>query len=176
MHLTKRSTTHNCKQSTLTFSSEFQKSTSMDTLPRCESTFHHSMVDRHSFLSGLPFFDSNRRLPIVVCRLKKTNFRFPFLFAANKKKFAISEENKVPFSISICSKQKKFAISVFRWQQTNGSCRFPFAVGGDMKINMNMKIGMDMNEVIKKDMDDDVETWTWTWTWNHGQEPAMGKG
>ncbi len=41
----------------------------------------------------------------VYCLLtKKTNFRFPFPFEANK---------------------RKFALSVYRLQQTNRSCRFP---------------------------------------------------
>jgi hypothetical protein len=47
--------------------------------------------------------ESNRRLPFIVCRPKKTYFRFPFPFAANN---------------------RKFEISVFHLQQTNGSRLF----------------------------------------------------
>jgi hypothetical protein len=43
----------------------------------------------------------------IVCRSWKTNFHFPFPLAANK---------------------QNFAVSVFRLQQTNGSCRFPLVL------------------------------------------------
>jgi hypothetical protein len=36
-----------------------------------------------------------------------------------------TKEGKRPFSVSICSKQRKFTGSAFRLQKTNGSCRFP---------------------------------------------------
>jgi hypothetical protein len=43
----------------------------------------------------------------IVCRPWKKNLYFPFPLAANK---------------------QKFAVSVFRLQQTNGSCRFPLVL------------------------------------------------
>ncbi len=49
------------------------------------------------------FWNSHRQLPVFVCQLRKINFRFPFPFAANR---------------------RKFAISILRLQQTNGNCRF----------------------------------------------------
>jgi hypothetical protein len=48
-------------------------------------------------------WNSNRRLMFIVCRRRKTNFSFPFPFAAIK---------------------RKFAVSVFHLQQTNGNCCF----------------------------------------------------
>jgi hypothetical protein len=42
---------------------------------------------------------TKRQLPFIVCRPTKTNFRLPFLFAANKRKFAVS----------VCSKQMEVA-------------------------------------------------------------------
>jgi hypothetical protein len=44
-----------------------------------------------------------------------------------------TKEYKLLFSVSVCSEQTEFAVSVFRWQKTNGSCRFllvPFSVCG----------------------------------------------
>jgi hypothetical protein len=38
-----------------------------------------------------------------------------------------NQENKLPFSVSICSKQTEVFCFHFHLQQTNGSCRFPFA-------------------------------------------------
>ncbi len=58
-------------------------------------------VDRHVC------WNSNRRLPFIVCQLRKTIFRFPFTFAANK----------LPLSISVQSKQMEVAVfisSIFR--------------------------------------------------------------
>jgi hypothetical protein len=60
----------------------------------------------------------------------KTNFRFPFPFAVNRRKFAVS--------VSVCSKQTEVCRFLFRLQQielcnscfclqqTNGVCRFRF--------------------------------------------------
>jgi hypothetical protein len=35
-----------------------------------------------------------------------------------------TKENKLPFSISVCSKQTEVGRFRFRLQETNGSCRF----------------------------------------------------
>ncbi len=73
----------------------------------------------------------------------KINFRFPFPFAANK---------------------RNFAVSVFRLQQTNENCRFPFAEcrkhgDGDME-----------NEVMETRRHRYMETWRHRdiETWRHG--------
>jgi hypothetical protein len=39
---------------------------------------------------GHVWWNSKRRLPLIVCRPRKTNVRFPFPFAANKREFAVS--------------------------------------------------------------------------------------
>jgi hypothetical protein len=59
--------------------------------------------------------NSNYRLPLIICRPRKISVRFPFAYVANK---------------------QEFAISVFRLQKTNGSCRFPlvpFSICGIME-------------------------------------------
>jgi hypothetical protein len=57
--------------------------------------------------------------PFIVCRPRKTNVCFPYPFAANK---------------------EKFAISVLRLQKTNRSCRLPFSVCGiPERGDMDMK-------------------------------------
>jgi hypothetical protein len=89
-----------------------------------------------------------------------------------------TKENKLQFTVSVCSKQMEVFRSVFRLQQTNGSCHFPLVpfsartytihkhviyVEMYMKIDMNMKMDMDMDENLDEDME------TWTRTLNHGQ-------
>ncbi len=71
------------------------------------------------------------------------------------------KENKLPFFVSVCSRQQKltfYVSSVFSLQKV------------DMKIYMNMKIYMDMNknEAIDMNMDMDKDMETWTRTWKHG--------
>jgi hypothetical protein len=61
-------------------------------------------------IDGHVCWHSNRRLP---CQPWKTNYCFPFSFAANKRKF----------SVLVCRKQTE--VFCFSLQQTNGSCRFP---------------------------------------------------
>jgi hypothetical protein len=42
-----------------------------------------------------------------------------------------TKENNLPFSVSACSKKRKFAVSVFHLQQTNRNCDFtsvPFSI------------------------------------------------
>ncbi len=41
-------------------------------------------------IDGHVCWSSNHQLLLIVCRPRKTKFRFPFLFAANKRKFVIS--------------------------------------------------------------------------------------
>ncbi len=57
----------------------------------------------YAFLDGHVCWNSSRRLPFIVCQPRNTNFRFPSQCAANK---------------------RKFVVSAFRLQQTNGNCRF----------------------------------------------------
>jgi hypothetical protein len=52
-------------------------------------------------------------MPIIVCRPRKTNFRFVFPFAANKWKFAVS--------IFCLQKTKETAVSC--------SCMYPAELG-----------------------------------------------
>jgi hypothetical protein len=79
------------------------------------------------------------------------------------------KENKLPFSVSVFSNKWKFAIIIFRFQQTDGSCYFPlvpFSICGFQKRGD----GDIENE--------DMETWghgdkgTWIHrdkeTWRHG--------
>ncbi len=56
-------------------------------------------------INGLVCWNSNNRLPFIICRPRKTNFYFLFLFAANKQNFAVTvfifavNKQKLPFSI-----------------------------------------------------------------------------
>jgi hypothetical protein len=83
-----------------------------------------------------------QQLSITVYRLlpRKINFRFTFPFAANK---------------------RKFSVSVFRLQETNGSCLFPvleFRKHGDMNTWRHGYEGMEMK------------------TWRHGDMETRGQG
>ncbi len=61
-----------------------------------------------------------------------------------------SKVNKLPISISICSKKRKFAVFNFGFQQTNGSCRFPVVLFSFTEFRKH------------RDMDMEI------WTWRHG--------
>jgi hypothetical protein len=63
----------------------------------------------------------------------------------------LTKENKLPFPFA--AHKRKFAVSVFRLQQTNERCRFLFAVLStgidtfgtvDVHVHINLKIDMDM--------------------------------
>ncbi len=63
-------------------------------------------------IDGHVCWNSNRQLQFTICRprkIEKTNVHFPFPFAANK---------------------RKFAVSIFCLKQTNESCRFLLGVHG----------------------------------------------
>jgi hypothetical protein len=106
-----------------------------------------------------------------------------------------TKENELLFLFA--ANKRKFAVSVFRLRQTNGSCCFPFVLflctefrkHGDMDRetwDMETKTWkhgeLDMRQWRQWHMDTgtwtcrhkhgymDVETWTWicTWTWRHG--------
>jgi hypothetical protein len=75
------------------------------------------------------------RLPFIVCLPRTTNVRFLFPFAAKK---------------------RKFAVSIFRFQKTNGGSRcplIPFSVCG-----LRKRGGMDKETRRRGDME----------TWRHG--------
>ncbi len=92
---------------------------------------------------------SNRQLPLIICRPRKTNFRFPFLFAANKRSFVVSisiylylysavkqkTENQKPrlflnpFTICSACKQR-FVVFPFVDKETNRSYLFANGVNG----------------------------------------------
>jgi hypothetical protein len=83
----------------------------------------------------------------------KTNFHFPFPFAANS---------------------RKFSVSVFHLRQTNGSCHFHGDMAtqrlGDMETWRWKHGNMETQR-----RHEDMETWTWRhgmhiWTWKHGTE------
>ncbi len=65
-------------------------------------TGHRSDNLKPSAIDRNDCWHSNRRLPFIVCQLRKTNFSFPFLFAANKRKIAVS--------VTVCRKQTKVAV------------------------------------------------------------------
>jgi hypothetical protein len=70
-------------------------------------------------LDGHVCWHSKRRLPSIVCRPRKTNFRFPLLFAANKRKFSVT--------ISVCSKRKmSFSVSSIFHIYIYTEYRFPY--------------------------------------------------
>ncbi len=56
-------------------------------------------------IDGHVCWNSNRRLPSIVCRPRQTNFRFPFPLAADKRKLAVSvfcflgNKRKSPFFV-----------------------------------------------------------------------------
>ncbi len=102
--------------------------------------------------------NSNHWLPFIVCRLRKTNFRFPFLFAANKQKFL------------------------------NGSCRFLLVPFFSLRNSGNMETRTWRHRDIEtlRHGNEDMETWRYrhgamdmetlscrhgmeTWTWNQGK-------
>jgi hypothetical protein len=61
------------------------------------------LAQQHIHIDGNVCWNTNHRLPFIVYRPRKTNFRFLFLLAEN---------------------ERKFAVSVFCLQQTNGKCCF----------------------------------------------------
>ncbi len=60
-----------------------------------------------SSIDGHVCWNSNHRLPFIVCQPRKTNVHFPFPFAANNV--------SLPFPFSICRKQRKLFFSVETW-------------------------------------------------------------
>ncbi len=84
-------------------------------------------------------------VPLIICRPSKANFRFPFPFGANK---------------------RKFAVSVFCLQLTNGSCRFPLVLFSVCRIqeiwrawkhgDRDMETWRHRHEIWKRG---DMETW-----------------
>ncbi len=107
-----------------------------------------------------------QRVLFIVCRPRKTNFRFLFLFAANKWIFAIS----IPFSVSAFSVcgipetwrdgYRDMGIESWTWRHGHGGMDMGAWTWG------HGHGGMDM------------EAWTWrhghggmemeAWTWSHG--------
>ncbi len=106
--------------------------------------------------------NSNRRLPVIVCRPRKTNFRFPFPFAANK---------------------QRFAVFVFCLQHTNRSCRILLVPLSACRIPETCR-HEDGDIETWRHRDGEMETWrnedmeTWrnghgTWMWH--METSNGK-
>jgi hypothetical protein len=125
----------------------------------------------------------------IVCRPRKTNFRFrlpqtnfcfPFLFAANFRfPFPFAANFRFPFPFA--SNKRKFAVSVFRLQLTNGrltngSCRFPlvpFSVCGIPETwrhkdgDTRLEISRYKHKTWKHG---EMETWTWRHGHGHGNK------
>ncbi len=114
---------------------------------RAESNFNKVSRSSNALLiaiDGHVCWNSNCQLPLVICRLRKTNFRFPFSankwklvvsvfrfpFAANKRKF--QTENGSPGNFlnpfTVCSPCKRnFVVCPFADENTNRS--YPLANG-----------------------------------------------
>jgi hypothetical protein len=108
------------------------------------------------------FAETAIAITVYLLPTKEKNVRFPFPFAANK---------------------RKFAVSVFRLQKTNGSCGFPLAPFSLCGIPEMSRHGHGDVETWRHDTwrhgnmeietwkhgDIDMETWRME-TWRHGQK------
>jgi hypothetical protein len=96
-----------------------------------------------------------------------------------------TKENKCLFSVSFCSKQIEFVVSVFRLQKTNRNCSFPLVLFSVWGIPETWRHGRGDKEtwrhgdmVTKRDMDSwrhshgDMETWRYgeMETWRQDME------
>jgi hypothetical protein len=74
-----------------------------------------ALRNRHA-VDGYVCWNSTRRLPFIVYRPKKTNFRLPFPFSANKWKFAVSVFFRSVFLIYIQIKWIGSICCRFKWK------------------------------------------------------------
>ncbi len=103
------------------------------------------------YIDGHVCWNSNRRLPFIVCRTRKSNICFLFQLAANK---------------------RKFAVSAFCLQKTKGSCHVSVSSVFRFRNSRNVKTG--------RYGDGKMETWRHrhgdTETWRHGDMETWRHG
>jgi hypothetical protein len=94
-----------------------------------EVAMRTSLKHLETDIDGNVCWNRNRWLPFIVCRPKKTNFRLPFPFSANKGKFAVSVFFRSVFLIYIHIKWIGSICCRFKWK-TEALAKFlnPFTV------------------------------------------------
>jgi hypothetical protein len=64
---------------------------------------------------------------------------------------ALTKDNKVRFPFPFAANKRKFFVSVFRWQKTNGNCHFSLVLFSDLRNSENEETWTCRNG--------DMETW-----------------